>query len=226
MKNRFFEYIDSSYMVMFFRTFALILIIITTYLIYADWTENKSLIGALGILISALLASYSVILNIDTTIKLRNIENSNKIRFVFFHLCLIKMKLISLNKEKEKEKISYLDLDRILDTINEINTKLSEINTQDIISIVHNNVLHDLHFIYLNINTESTYFKSFSKNIKRPEVGKANGDILPNPLNKISMKIDDSIKRLSSILIYLKEGYDKDFPGSGGIEECGGYQPK
>lgn len=220
MKNKLFQLIPTEYMVMFFRTFALILIFITTYLIFIDWEENKSLIGALGILTSALLASYSVILNIDTTIKLKNIENSNKIRFVFFHLCIIKMRLISLNNEKRKEKISYPDLDRILNTIYEINIKLSEINSNDIVSIVHNKVLNDLHFIYLNINTQTTYFKSFSQNIKRPEVGKINGNVLPNPLNTISIRTNDTIDMISNVLTYLREGYEKEFPGQGGIEEC------
>ena len=225
MKKIFFKYIDPNYMVMFFRTFALILIVITTYLIITNWQENKSLIGALGILVSALLASYSVILSIDTTIKLKNIEISNKIRYVFFHLCLIKIKLITLSNESQKDKISYIDLDRITDSIHEVNTILSEINSQDIISILHNKVLEDLHFLHLNLNLQSTAFKSMIKNVKRPEVGTVNGYVVPNPL-KIDLKLEDSIKRISNILTYLRKGYKKDFPDKGGIEECSKIQSK
>lgn len=217
--------IDSAYVVMFLRTFALTLVVALVFLISTNWTVNQSLIIPLGILISALLASYSVVFSVDTNIRLKNIEISNQIRYVFFHLCRVKMRLIGLQKEKERQKITYLDLDRILDTISEINDMLSEINSKDIISIVHNDILSDLHFLFLEINSYNTFCRSLVSNIIRPNPQKDSKPILPNPLNSITFKFENSIERLSRILTYLKEGYEKDFPDSGGIEKCAEYIP-
>lgn len=217
--------IDSAYVVMFLRSFALVLVVALVFLISTNWTLNQSLIIPLGILISALLASYSVVFSIDTNIKLKNREISNQIRYVFFHLCRVKMRLIGLQKEKEREKITYLDLDRILYTISEINDMLSKINSKEIISIVHNDILSDLHFLFLEINSCNTSCKSFTSNIIRPEPQKNSKPILPNPLNSIIFRLENSIEKLSRILTYLKEGYEKDFPDNGGIERCAEYTP-
>lgn len=217
--------IDSAYVIMFLRTFALTLVIVLVFLISTNWTVNQSLIAPLGILISALLASYSVIFSIDTNIKLKNREISNQIRYVFFHLCRIKGMLHGLQQEKKKEKITYLDYDRILDRIYELNNMLSEINSKEIISIVHNDVLGDLYFLFLEINTYNTYYKSLSSNTIRPEPQKNDKPVLPNILSSISFDFEGSTEKLSKILTYLKEGYEKDFPNRGGIEECAEYIP-
>lgn len=212
--------IPSKYMVMFLRTFAFILLIIVVFLITFDWNNNKELIGALGILVSALLASYSVILNIDNNINMKNIEHSNKVRNIFFQLCLIKMKLISLLKEEEKEKISYLDYDRHIDTLSDINNSLTDISTEDIVSITHNKILQDLHFLILDININTIAFKAISRNIKKPDIP-ADGDILPNHLKILKLKKSTTL--LTNILVYLKEGYEKEFPDYKSIEMCAEY---
>jgi len=217
--------IDSVYMVMFLRTFALTLVVVLVFLISTNWTANKSLIASLGILVSALLASFSVVFSIDTNIEIKNRKLSNQIRYVFFHLCQVKILLIGLQKEKEKQKITYPDLDRILDTIHEINEMLLGINRKETISVLHNDILSDLHFLFLEIHTYNTFCKSLASNIIRPEPQKDNNPILPNPLNSISFEFEKSIEKLSRILTYLKEGYYKDFPNSGGIEMCAEYTP-
>lgn len=225
MKKILFKSIEPMYVVMILRTFALSLVLILIYLFLVNWAENQFLIAPLGILISALLASYSVVLGVDTNIKLKNRELSNQIRYVFFHFCRIKMNLIALEQEKNRPMITYFDIDRILDTIQEINDMLSEVNNKEIVSILHNDVLTDLHFVYWEINSRSTHFKSMRKNLIRPEPQKENLPIYPNPLNVVSVKIDDSIEKLSRILTYLKTGYENEFPDNGGIEACAEYSP-
>lgn len=215
--------IPSEYMVMFLRTFAFILLIVVIVLVTNDWEKNNNLVGALGILVSALLASYSVILNIDINIKMKNVEHSNKVRSVFFQLCLIKMKLISLKNEEGNEKISYLDYDRFIETLFEINNSLSKISTQDLVSIMHNKILQDLHFLQLNLALYSNSFTSMAKNTKRPDKY-VDGNVVPNPL-KI-LKLDGSIKLVTNILIYLKKGYEKEFPEYKSIEMCAEYENK
>ena len=226
IKKIFLTPIDSGYVVMFLRTIALAFVVGLIFFIPINWERNQYLIAPLGILISALLASFSVVLSIDTNIKLKKIEISNKIRNVFFHLCRIKMRLICLVQEKEKQKISYYDLDRISETIKDINNMLSAINSSDIVSITHNDVLTDLHFLYLKLNTYNTAAKTFFLNINRPEDKTYyNNAILPNPLNTVSFKFEDAVDKLSKILVYLKDGYEKDFPSNGGIEKCAEYKP-
>lgn len=217
--------IPTSGIIMMLRSLALILIVVISYLIYQNWQENLSLIGAFGILISALLASYSVILNIDTTINLKKREFSNQIRNTFFQLCLIKTRLIALENEKAKEKITYLDIDRIFDSVEDIYKLLTELKSQDVVSIAHNNILTDVHFIYLHINTLHTYLRASRKNIIKPELSKSNASIYTNPMITANFKLDETIKRLTNILTYLKDGYDKDFNKEGkGIEACADYQ--
>lgn len=213
-------FIPSKYMVMILRTFAFILLIVIVALIISNWEKNNTLLGALGILVSALLASFSVILSIDTNIKVINIEHSNKVRSVFFQLCLIKMQLISLKNEADREKISYLDYDRHIELLSEINKSLVEISTKDLVSVLHNKVLQNLHFLQLNIGIYSSSFKAMSKNTKRSEVS-VGESILPNPLKII--QISESIDLVTKILIYLKEGYEKEFPDYGSIEMCAEY---
>lgn len=216
--------IPTSTIIMMLRSLALILIVVISYLIYQNWQENLSLIGAFGILISALLASYSVILNIDTTINIKKRDFSNQIRNTFFQLCLIKSRLISLENEKLREKITYLDFDRIFDSVEDIYKLLTELKSQDIVSIAHNDILTDVHFVYLNINTLHTHLRALRKNIIKPEPSTSNDPIYPNPMIKVNFKLDETIKRLTNILTYLKDGYDKDFNKEGkGIEACADY---
>lgn len=219
MKNKHLILLNSTHIVLLLRVLAFILILITTYLLWINWQDNKTLIAALGILISALLASYSVILNVETTINIQNFEKSNRIRYIFFQLCLIKMKLILLSNESKREKINNLDFDRIAHVIYEIDTLLANIDNQNTISILHNKVLEDLYFLHLNINLLSTTFKSLINNIDRVNMDGMTESVLPNPL-KTDLKIESSIELISKILLYIRKGYNKDFPGEGGIEEC------
>ncbi|MDD2369080.1 MAG: hypothetical protein PHQ90_07230 [Sulfuricurvum sp.] len=220
-----FAKIPTSRIIKILRSFALVLIIVISYLIYQTWQENLSLIGALGILISALLASYSVVLNIETTVNIKNREISNQIRNTFFQLCLIKSRLMSLENEKSKEKITYLDFDRILDSVEDIYKLLTELKSQDIVSITHNDILTNVHFVYLHINTLHTHLRAARKNFFKPEPSKGNAPIYPNPMIKVDFKLDKTIKRLTNILTYLKDGYNKDFNKEGkGIEACAHYE--
>jgi len=225
IKKILFIRIETSTIIMILRSFALILIVVISYLIYQNWQENLSLIAALGIIISALLASYSVILNIDTTVNLKNREISNQIRNTFFQLCLIKMRLIGLENEKLREKITFLDFDRILDSVEDIYKLLKELKSHDIVSISHNDILHDIHFLYLHIGTLHTHLKAMRKNIIKPELSNNSGQIYPNPMIRADFKLNDTIEYLTNILTYLKDGYDKDFKKDGkGIEACANYK--
>lgn len=224
LKSFLFKLIPASTMVMILRTLAFILIVIISYLIYQNWQENISLIGALGILISALLASYSVILNIDTTINLKNLEISNQVRNSYFHLCLIKMRLISLNNEKSRDKISFMDVERIFDSFEDIAKLLNDVKSQEMVSIMHNEMLTDLHMVYLQLSTFQTHLKSMKKSIIPPEKSAFNIVKFPNPLVTVNFKIDDLVKQLTNILTYLRDGYAKDFQKDGkGIESCADY---
>ncbi len=222
--------ISASTIARMLRWLALMLIVAISYLTYQNWQvnlslkENLHLIGVLGILISALLASYSVVSNIETTVNIKNREYSNQIRNTFFQLCLIKMRLIALDNEKQREKITYLDIDRILDSAEDIYKLLTELKSQDIVSIAHNDILSDVHFVYFNINILHTYLRAFRKNIIKPEPSKSTNPIYQNPMIRIDLKIDETINRLTKILTYLKNGYDKDFKKDGkGIEACSDY---
>lgn len=220
-----FARIPTSTIIMILRSLALILIVVISYLIYQNWQENLSLIGAFGILTSALLASYSVILNIDTTVNIKNREISNQIRNTFFQLCLIKTRLIALENEKAKEKITYFDIDRIFDSVEDIYKLLSELKSQDIISISHNDVLVNVHIVYLHINTLHTHLRAVRKNIIKPEPSKSNITDYKNPMITANFQLDEPIKRLTNILTYLKDSYDKDFNKEGkGIEACADFQ--
>ncbi|MFA6193074.1 MAG: hypothetical protein WC665_12080 [Sulfurimonas sp.] len=224
MNKILFTRMSTDTIIMMLRSFALILIVVISYLIYQNWQENLSLIGALGILISALIASFSVILNIDSTINLKNREISNQIRNTFFQLCLIKTSLISLENEKVREKITYLDLDRIFDSVEDIYKLLSELKSQDIVSIAHNDILTNVHNVYFHISTLHTHLRATRKNIIKPLPAKDSTPIYPNPMIKMDFKVDDMIKELTKILTYLKDSYDKDFKkDEKGIEACAGY---
>lgn len=224
LKAFFLMRIPSSYVVMFFRSLALLLLFILAYLIYQDFEKNLSLIGVFGILIAALLASFSVVLNIDTTIKIKNHEHSNIIRNTFFQLCLIKMRLITLENEKIREKITYLDLDRIFDSVEDIYKLLSGLKSHEIVSIAHNDMLGDVHLVYLELSTLHTHLKSFRKNLIYPEDSRLNEPVLTNPMLTMNFKIDKSIENLTKILTYLRDGYNKNFKQDGqGIEACADY---
>ena len=224
LKSFLLKSIQTTIMIRILRTLAFILIVIIFYLIYQNWQENISLIGALGILVSALLASYSVILNIDTTINLKNREISNQVRNIYFHLCLIKMRLIGLNNEKSRDKISFMDVERIFDSFEDIAKLLNDVKSQEMVSIMHNDVLTSLHMIYFQLSTFQTYLKSLKRNIIVPEKTAINIAEFPNPLITINFKIDELLKDLTKILTYLREGYPKDFQKDGkGIESCADY---
>ena len=94
-KKIFFTPLAPEYIIMFLRSVAFLLVIILSYFILINWEKNLLFISALGVLISALLASYSVIMNINTTVTIKNREISNQVRYVFFHLCLIKTRLVT-----------------------------------------------------------------------------------------------------------------------------------
>lgn len=112
----------------------LILLVIFGSIVFGKVDKILSLIAAVGILLSALLASYSMLLNISKNIELKNIEHSNIVRSIFFQLCLIKMRLIGLLNEKQKDKVSFMDIDRMFDTVEDIALQLQEIKTQDIVT--------------------------------------------------------------------------------------------
>ncbi len=224
LKSFLLKLIPTATMVMILRTLAFILIVVISYLIYQNWQENISLIGALGILVSALLASYSVILNIDTTVNLKNREISHQVRNVYFHLCLIKMRLIGLDNEKSREKISFMDVERIFDNFEDIAKLLNDVKTQEMVSIIHNDMLTNLHMVYLQLSTFQTSLKSLKRNIIAPEKIAINITEFPNPLITIDFKIDELLQNLTKILTYLRDGYSKDFQkDSKGIESCADY---
>lgn len=190
------------------------------------------LVAAVGIIISALLASYAMILNISKNIELKNRdielknrEHSNMVKNVFFKLCLLKMKVIELKNQLPREKISYLDLDRIFDTIEDMREILHEVNTLEVVTITHNSVLGDIHFIYLEIISIQTGLSSMNKNICRPENKNYNiGEpLVPNPLKIIKLPLERLEKYLTNTLTYYKNGYEKDFPNLQSIESCAEY---
>lgn len=224
LKSFLLKSIPTTMMIRILRTLAFILIVVISYLIYQNWQENISLIGALGILVSALLASYSVILNIDTTINLKNREISNQVRNIYFHLCLIKMRLIGLDNEKSREKISFMDVERIFDSFEDIAKLLNDVKSQEMVSIMHNDVLTDLHMVYLKLSTFQTYLKSMKRSIIVSEKSASNIVKFSNPLITVNFQIDELLKYLTNILTYLKNGYPKDFQkDSKGIESCADY---
>ncbi len=216
------EQIITYLQVFAFSLLALVLVVIIWNVVLGNSEKILGLIAALAILISALLASYSVMLNIDTTIKFKNREHSNLVRNVFFQLCLIKMRLIGLNNEKDREKITYMDIDRIFDTVEDIHNLLLNLKTQEIVTITHNSVLSDIHFVYLEITTLHTHLKAMRKNLIKPDVSKNTQAIFPN-IMKTDFRLEIAIKRLTSTLTYLQNGYEKDFPKNTGIEQCADY---
>ncbi|WP_333803285.1 hypothetical protein [Sulfurospirillum sp.] len=224
LKKIFLTPLDPEYIIMFLRSVALLLVIILSYLIFINWEKNLSLIGALGVLISALLASYSVILNINSTVKIKNREISNQVRYVFFHLCLIKMRLVALKNEQVKEKITYMDIERIFDSFEDIFKLLNDIKSLDIISIAHNDMLTSIHMVYLHLSTYQTHVKSIRSSLIKPEPSEYNIAKYQNILKKVDFKLDDVINDLTSILTYLRDSYSKVFQKeSKGIESCADY---
>ena len=218
-----------SYLQIIAWLFLLLLVFITLKNMFYNKIESAlSLMAAIGILISALLASYAMLLNISKNIELKNrdieiknIEHSNKVRNIFFQLCLIKMRIIGLIQYKERSEITYLDMDSIFDTTEDIANSLQNLNTQDIVTTTHNNVLSDIHFVYLEFLTVTSLVKAAQKNLLRPN--SHNNQAFPNPLLKVDMRLEIAVKRLTSTLTYLKNGYKKDFPGQGGLEDCAEY---
>ena len=199
--------------------FLLLLVLITLKNMFYNKIENAlSLMAAIGILISALLASYSMLLNISKNIELKNIEHSNKVRNIFFQLCLIKMRLITLIQYKERSEITYLDIDSIFGITEDIANSLQNLNTQDMVTTIHNNVLSDIHFVYLEFLTATSLVKAARNNLIHPNTN--NSKLFPNPLLKFDMRLEIAVERLTSALTYLKNGYEKDFPEQGGLEDC------
>ena len=224
LKKIFLTPLAPEYIIMFLRSVALLLVIILSCLVFINWEKNLSLIGALGVLISALLASYSVILNINSTVKIKNREISNQVRYVFFHLCLIKMRLVALKNEQVKENITYMDIERIFDSFEDIFKLLNDIKSLDIISIAHNDMLTSIHMVYLRLSIFQTSVKSLRNSLIKPTQSEYNVAKYPNPLKKVDFKLDDIINDLTSILTYLRDSYSKDFQKEGkGIESCADY---
>lgn len=224
LKNILLKLIPTSVMVMILRTSAFILIIAISYLIYHNWQEHISLIGVLGVLISALLASYSVILNIDTTVKIKSREISNQIRSVYFHLCLIKARVIALDNEKSKEKITFMDVERIFDNFEDIFKLLNDVKSQEMVAIMHNDMLTDLHMVYFKLSIFQTDLKSLRKSIVEPEKSASNIANYPNPLMSLPFQTDEIIRYLTQILVNLRDGYKDYFDKeSKGIEACADY---
>ena len=229
---------ENEKMIIFFKLFASFLlgILIGTILINLINGNGKDVIGlisALAILISALLASYSLMLSIDVNVKLKNIdtgiknrEQSNRVRYVFFQLCQIKTLLITLENEKKRAKISHLDIDRIFNTFHEIKEMLSEIDNKDVISTIHNNILTDVHLVISIIRTHNIAIKAIRTNTIKPVPQKSTEASFKNPLIGIDFKLEDTISKLTKILSYLKDAYPKEFKKNGGIEGCAEYQSK
>lgn len=226
--NKFFHKFTVEKIIYCLQKFAWIFLIILVGIILGSLLFGMGekiipLIAAVGILISALLASYSVILNINKNVEAKNREHSNLVRDTFFKLCLVKMRLVTLINEKDREKVTYLDIDRIFDTVEDIGNLLQSIRIQDIVAIAHNKVLTEIHFIYLEILTLQTNLKALKKNLIKPDLSKANDSCFINPL-KIDMRLEIAIERLSNVLLYLKNGYKNDFPNEKGIEDCAEYK--
>lgn len=216
--------ISSAYVVMFFRTLAFVLAVAMGYLILTDWHSNQGLISPLGILIAALLASFSVVHSIDTNMLLQNKEFSNKVRYLFFRLCQAKTILLSLQQEKNKEKITDVDLDRILITIEGVNEILTETCTENAVSVINNSVLVQVHFLVLRVGTLHNGFRAVKANLVKAAPQKDSMPRLPNPLRLTSCDLETIIADLSQILGYMKEGYKKDFPEMGAIGDCASYE--
>ena len=216
---------NPKYNVVFFRFFALILVISILYLLITNWEKNISLLAALGILISALLASFSVMLGIDTTIQIKNREIQDQVRETFFDLCQIKMFLFVLKEEQKHEKISYLDFDRIVNITKSMRNISLNTKERKATTIMHTTVLTDLYFLFFNIDIENIFLENGYHNIVEPPAHEKRGiRFIKNPLNFEHIHIDKSINQVTNVLTYLKEGYPKFLPDSNGIEQCAGFQ--
>ena len=203
------------------RGFALILMFFIIYLILFDWEDNKTLIGALGILISALLASFSVILSIEFQEQNVKKDKINKIKYFFFQLCYLKMNLNILLVESKVNKISYFDLQRIIKTINNINSIYEKnITNNDFTKIFSNEVLTNALFLNLKLGLLNNSFQSLNKSI---DVTSAKNKKINNPLKEdILLNINESLNLITSILSSLRDN-NKNLFNDSTISDCTHY---
>lgn len=213
----------SSSVIKILRSSALILLIVLGCFIFYDLEKYSFLIAPFGVIIAALLASYSAILAIETTIEIKHREISNQVRYIFFHLCQIKMMLIILNNTKKQDNISHIELNQIFNYAEEIYKMILEVKPNEIVSVIHNNMLSDMHFVIARLRIYMVTLKEFKNNIYKSD------NLIPpvnNPLIAVDFQIDDTIIDLTNILTYLKEGYPNDFNENGGIEACADYEKR
>jgi 23S rRNA-/tRNA-specific pseudouridylate synthase len=181
--------IKADYMVMILRSTALILVIAISYLIY-NFSETK-LIGALGILISALLASYSVILNIENTNKNEKLRKyDNKKTNILFLIQNLNDILSILNNYKN------IDIgDMKINTYNTIllilEKKINNLEDKDIIKNLLDEEINLLIFIRLKLYENIGILYNYTHSI-----------VIDKP-SKFNTNIKFIIKELNSLICLL-----------------------
>lgn len=137
------------------------------------------------------------------------------------------MRLLGLKAKYKNKKVSRIDIENIFETLGDLRKSLVIINSVDVISNIHNDLLSDLHFVFMKLDEIDSSIKAIKIGIIMPKPEQCSQATISNPFLSMSMfdkLINETIEGISKTLTYLKDGYCDDFPERGGIERCAGYQ--
>lgn len=212
--------IEPGYIIMLLRSVALALLFILGYLVWDDWENRLNLLAVIGVLIAALLASFSVILSINSAVEIKKREIENQNRHLFANICQAKLLLSGLKLGyAQQEEISYLDFLTIQSIFNEVSEIIDGLNNHEAFGVIHNAIIGDLVLLQSYAKRNASTFENLAKSIQWPS-GIYSGYKHTNPLKKINLNIENQLDFQNRILNYLKSGYGKLFEENGGIEQC------
>lgn len=196
MKKILLTSVKPEYMIMLLRTIAFIMLIIMIDMLYNNWEYNYIILVGIGVLISALLLSYSGFLNLDTSNE-KYIEIQNQLyRALIYELQTIS-NLFELSKSYQKNEETHFDDVMVLSNILEsIEQKVKAINIKDMVTILDDNLLEKLQNLFTKLIDNNMKMKLVTLSL-------SDGDNIQSVLDDI--KIEDLIVEINELIFALKD---------------------
>ncbi len=196
----------NKWMLFIFRVTAVILFIVLTYLIFKEYYYTGkimiSLVGAYAILISALLASYSVMFSIDNTDKAEEIQDEKNRKTNIFYLTQNILDIQQSIKKYNVKEIGYETFDSIKSLVEK---KVALIEDKNILYAITEQEA----VLLLKLRLELYELISIPS--------KSDGLSL-NRQNAISDKIEKCNKYISDLLLEISQNHKVKLP-TGEIDE-------
>jgi hypothetical protein len=179
------EVVSSSTMIKILRILAIVFFIIVCFIVVIDFKNSSELLASLGILISALLASYSVMLNIENTNnneeKKKESEKKSNIIYLFQNLNDI---LSVLNRYKDTD-IGTFRINTHNTLLLILEKKLDKIDDKEIIKNLTDDESNYLLFIRLRLYESIGILYNYTQSIvvDNPQKFNENTEFIIEKLN-------------------------------------------